>query len=46
SAAEWYFTPNHYAILVALVIINLGCCVTLYRRTLTAYRFMERHDRA
>lgn len=46
SAAEWYFTPNHYAIFVALVIINLGCCVTLYRRTLTAYRFMERHDRA
>lgn len=46
TAVENSFNSPGYGLLVALIIMNLGCCVTLYRRTLAAYRFLESHDRA
>ena len=44
TALENSFGEQSYALLVAMIIMILGCCITLYRRTLSAYRFLESHD--
>jgi phosphatidylglycerophosphate synthase len=44
TALENGFSGQSYALLAAMIIMILGCCITLYRRTLSAYRFLESHD--
>jgi phosphatidylglycerophosphate synthase len=44
TAFESIYGQVSYALLVALIIMVLGCLLTLYRRTLSAYRFLESHD--
>ncbi len=44
TALENSFAQESYALLAALIIMILGCFITLYRRTLSAYRFLESHD--
>lgn len=44
TAVENSFGEISYALLVALVMMIFGCFITLYRRTLSAYRFLESHD--
>jgi hypothetical protein len=45
TALENSVNGQSYALLVALVVMNVGCCITLHRRTMAAYRFLESHDR-
>ena len=44
TAVENSFAGQSYALLAALIIMIAGCFITLYRRTLSAYRFLESHD--
>ena len=44
TAVENSFAGQSYALLAALIIMIAGCVITLYRRTLSAYRFLESHD--
>ncbi len=44
TAVENSFAGQSYALLAALLIMIAGCVITLYRRTLSAYRFLESHD--
>jgi len=44
TAVENNFAGQSYALLAALLIMIAGCLITLYRRTLSAYRFLESHD--
>ena len=44
TALENSFGGQSYALLVAMMIMILGCFITLYRRTQSAYRFLESHD--
>jgi phosphatidylglycerophosphate synthase len=44
TALENSLGEQSYALLVAMIIMILGCCITLYRRTQSAYRFLESHD--
>ena len=44
TAVENSFAGQSYALLAALIIMIAGCLITLYRRTLSAYRFLESHD--
>jgi phosphatidylglycerophosphate synthase len=44
TAVENSFAGQSYALLAALLIMIAGCLITLYRRTLSAYRFLESHD--
>jgi phosphatidylglycerophosphate synthase len=44
AAVENSFSQQSYTLLVALVLMISGCLITLYRRTLSAYRFLEKHD--
>ncbi|MGZ8189680.1 MAG: CDP-alcohol phosphatidyltransferase family protein [Methylococcaceae bacterium] len=41
TALENGFGGQSYALPAALMIMILGCFITLYRRTLSAYRFLE-----
>jgi phosphatidylglycerophosphate synthase len=45
TALENYIGQSHYALFVAMIILILGCLITLYRRTLSVYHFLEHHDR-
>ncbi len=44
AALENTFGQTSYALLVAMIILILGCFITLYRRTLSVYQFLESHD--
>ena len=44
TAVENSLAGQSYALLAAMIIMILGCFITLYRRTLSAYRFLESHD--
>ena len=44
TAVENSVAGQSYALLAALIIMIAGCLITLYRRTLSAYRFLESHD--
>ena len=44
TAVENSIAGQSYALLAALIIMIAGCFITLYRRTLSAYRFLESHD--
>jgi phosphatidylglycerophosphate synthase len=44
TALENSFAGQSYALLAAMIIMILGCFITLYRRTLSAYQFLESHD--
>ena len=44
TAVENSFAGQSYALFAALLIMIAGCLITLYRRTLSAYRFLESHD--
>jgi len=41
TAAESYLWHSTYALLVALIIITTGCIITIFRRTISAYNFLE-----
>ncbi|MCX7098345.1 MAG: CDP-alcohol phosphatidyltransferase family protein [Methylococcales bacterium] len=41
TAVENSLGGQGYGLLLALIIMNIGCCLTLYRRTMAAYRFLE-----
>ncbi|MES2407652.1 MAG: CDP-alcohol phosphatidyltransferase family protein [Pseudomonadota bacterium] len=41
AAAEAYFGLTGYAFFIALIVIIFGSMLTAYRRTMTAYRFLE-----
>ena len=44
TAVENSFAGQSYALLAALLIMIAGCVITFYRRTLSAYRYLESHD--
>jgi hypothetical protein len=44
TALENSFGGQSYALLAAMIIMISGCFITLYRRTLSAYRFLESHE--
>jgi hypothetical protein len=44
TALENHFWQNSYALLIAMIVLILGCFITLYRRTLSVYQFLENHD--
>ena len=44
TAVENSFAGQSYALLAALIIMIAGCVITLYRRIMSAYRFLESHD--
>jgi len=41
SAFEDYFFGRSYSLFIALVIIIIGCFITMYRRLITAYNYLE-----
>jgi len=41
TAAESYLWQSTHALLVALLIIAAGCVITLFRRTIAAFTFLE-----
>lgn len=41
TAIEFYLWQHDYAMLLALIIMNIGCLITLIRRMLFAYQFLE-----
>jgi phosphatidylglycerophosphate synthase len=41
TAAESVFNLTHYALLIALLFMLVGCVVTLYLRIMAAYRYLE-----
>ena len=41
TAGEIVFLKTDYALLIALILICLGCVITCIRRTISAYRFLE-----
>ncbi len=41
AAFEMIFRENHYILIFALIIINIGCMLTIYRRTFSAYHYLE-----
>lgn len=44
TAFENSFGQPGYALLAAMIIMIPGCFITLYRRTIAAYRFLESQD--
>ena len=42
AAGESYVFYTDYTMLIALMILNVGCVITLYRRVQAGYRFLER----
>lgn len=42
STAEEYFWHQSYALLIALIAIVFGCVITVCRRTVYAYKFLEK----
>lgn len=42
AAGESYVFHTDYTMLIALIILNVGCVITLYRRVQAGYRFLER----
>lgn len=44
TAVENSFAGQSYALLAVLIIMIAGCLITLYRRILSSYRFLESHD--
>lgn len=42
TAVESYLWHSSYALLLALIIIAAGCIITLFRRTIAAYNFLEK----
>ncbi|KAA8733721.1 CDP-alcohol phosphatidyltransferase family protein [Acinetobacter qingfengensis] len=42
SAIEQYGFSHDYAMLLALIILNVGCVLTIWRRTQAAYRHLEK----
>ncbi len=45
TAAESYLWQSTYALLVALIIIATGCIITLFRRTISAFTFLENNHK-
>ncbi len=45
AAAEAYFGLAGYAFLIALIVMIVGSILTVYRRTMAAYRFLESNQR-
>lgn len=41
TTIEYYFWQHDYTMLIALIIMVLGCLITLIRRTKAAYHFLE-----
>ena len=41
TAIEYYIWQHDFVMLAALVIMNIGCVLTLAKRTTAAYRFLE-----
>jgi len=41
TAVESYLWHSSYSLLVALIFIATGCIITLFRRTISAYTFLE-----
>lgn len=41
TALEFEFLQTDYTLLIALIIISVGCVITCIRRTISAYRFLE-----
>ena len=46
TSAETYLWPSGYSLLVTLVVIVIGCVVTMSRRSLRAYVFLEGQHQA
>jgi phosphatidylglycerophosphate synthase len=45
TAIENSLGSQHYALLIAMLLMLIGCIVTLYRRIMAAYRYLEnQHD--
>jgi len=44
TAIENSFSDQSYALLAAMIIMIVGCLITFYRRTMSAYRFLEHDD--
>lgn len=44
TAGESWSGSQHYALLIALLLMLIGCVVTLYRRIMSVYRYLETHD--
>lgn len=42
TAFEQYFWQHDYVMLIALIILNLGCVLTNWRRASLAYHFLEK----
>lgn len=40
-AIEYHFWHHDYALLIALIVMNIGCIWTLLRRTRIAYQYLE-----
>lgn len=43
AAVEGYLWQSTYALLIALLIITAGCVITIIRRSLAAYTFLEKN---
>lgn len=41
TALEFEFWQTDYTLLIALILISVGCVITCIRRTISAYRFLE-----
>ena len=41
TAGESWLGSQQYALLIALLLMSIGCLVTLYRRIMTVYRYLE-----
>lgn len=41
-AIEQYFWSHDYVMLVALIILNIGCAITVWRRAYIAYCYLEK----
>ena len=41
-AIEYYFWQHDYAMLISLIMMNIGCIWTALRRTHTAYQYLEK----
>ena len=45
TAVESYLWYSSYALLIALIFISTGCIITLFRRTIAAYTFLENSNK-
>jgi len=45
TAVEAFIWQSSYALLIALMVITIGCIITLFRRIMSAYTFLENNHK-